>query len=134
MINFVKKYCYIVIPIIISILFVIVNYTFCLPSFESKVDGMIGIIGTLIGFLLTAITIFTGLSKDNIIMKRVVNYNHHIIFARCILFGVIFSILTITLWVFDINKSIIILFFLLSFIETIMASWYIYKLSLFSIN
>lgn len=133
MIVFIKKYCYISIPIIVTVVFFILKFTIGLPNFETKIDGMIGIIGTLIGFLLTAITVFTGISKDNIIMKRVISSNHHIIFARCILFGVIFSVLTIISWIFNMNESIIIIFFLLSFLETIMASWYIHKLSLFSL-
>lgn len=139
MINNIKKTCYISMPIIIGIILTVlffINKLFFKYDFDlsNKISTIIGIVGTLIGFLLTAITIFSGIPKDNVIFKRVIKYKHHIIFSKCVLFGIFFSSITIFIWIIGLNNNLILLGFILSFLETIMASWYIYKFSIFSLN
>lgn len=134
MIDFIKKTCYISIPVIFAAILVIIKFIFNISVNSEKVECMIGIIGTLIGFLLTAITIFTSLPKKNIVMKRAIKFNHHIIFSKCILLGIFFCVVTILFWLININVYFIYLFFIMSFLETIMAAWYIYKFCLFSIE
>ena len=139
LIDFIKKTCYISVPILIStflmVLFILnkflIKYNF---NITDKISTIIGIVGTLIGFLLTAITIFSGIPKDNQIFKKVIRYNHHIIFSKCVLLGILFSSLTMFIWIIGLSDKWILLGFTLSFSETIMASWYIYKFSIFSLK
>lgn len=127
-----KKYCYIVIPLITVILFIMLNSfkLFNVKNFQENLSTIVGISGTLIGFLFTAMTIFFSLNKDSRYMKNFKKYNHHIIFCRLITFGIIFLCLNITSWIFNINANLTILLFILGFEETIMSAYYTYKLSL----
>lgn len=133
--NFIKKYCYVSVPMIISILLVVMYFLNIFDNLklsETDTNTLVGIIGSLVGFLLTAITIFLSLPKDSIVMKRVKKYNHHKIFARCIMIGIICSCLTIFLWMFKVNDNIIVLFFISSILEVIMSAYYIYTFCLYS--
>lgn len=135
--KFLEKYCYIMYPVIticlICIIYVVLqklNINIILAKDFS--NTIIQISGTLIGFLLTAITIFLSLPKDTEVMKRVKKYKHHIIFSRCIFFGLFFSILSIFLWTFNISEMLVLISFGLALEETIMAVKYIYKLCIYN--
>ena len=87
MIDFIKKYCYLTIPITTFIIVCIIQFAKLIDFSNILIDeasNIIQISGTLIGFLLTAITIFLSLPKDTNLMKRVKKYNHHKIFSRCV--------------------------------------------------
>jgi len=135
---FFKKYCYIVNPILLTILFFILDYfnipthldIFKLKNIEDNVTTLIGMSGTLIGFLFTAMTILFSLNKDSKYMQNFKRYGHHIIFCRLNVLGILFLFLNIVMWLLNVNIKIIILPFVLGFAETIMASYYTYKLSL----
>ena len=85
--KFIKKYCYIAVPIITILIYLIayvINNKFNIIQISLNNDDstIIQISGTLIGFLLTAITIFLSLPKDTALMERVKKHNHHKIFFR----------------------------------------------------
>lgn len=138
LIVFIKKYCYAVIPVLLTVVFFILDYfniftyynKFILQNIEENITTLIGMSGTLIGFLFTSMTILFSLNKDSEYMKRFKKYGHHVIFCRLNILGITFLFLNIVLWLFNANIKVIILPFVLGFIETIMASYYIYKLSL----
>lgn len=129
---YIKKYCYIVIPILTIILLAILYYKklLILSENDNFLPTLIGISGTLIGFLFTAMTVFFSLNKNTEYMKNFKKYNHHIIFGRLITFGIIFLCINIIFWLFNLNKYIIIISFVLGLEETVMAAYYTYKLSL----
>lgn len=130
--KFIKKYCYIVIPIptilILTILYSLQILDF--PKNDDFLSTLVGIAGGLIGFLFTAMTIFFSLNKNTEYMKNFKRYNHHIIFGRLITFGIIFLCINIVFWLFNLNKYITVISFVLGLEETIMAAYYTYKLSL----
>jgi hypothetical protein len=133
---FIKKYCYIVIPIFTAFLMTVL-YSFRILSIQnddSFLPTIIGISGTLIGFLFTAMTIFLSLNKNTEFMMYFKKYNHHVIFGRLITFGTIFLCINIIFWLFKFNIYTIIISFILGLEETIMAAYYIYRLSLNSIK
>lgn len=135
MIRFIKKYCYIMVPVIISIVLVflyIIKFFNNVIFDENSINTLVSITGSLIGFLLTSITVFLSLPKENIVMQKVKKYKHHIIFSRCVICGIIFACLLIVIWILKADYYFIILCFILSLIETIMAAYYIYKLCLYS--
>lgn len=135
---FFKKYCYLVIPFLISMIYIIVDYFDIITYFnkeiikniENNITTLIGISGTLIGFLFTAMTILFSLNKDSKYMQNFKRYGHHRIFCKLNIFGIIFLFLNIISWLLNINIKITLLLFILGFIETIMAAYYTYKLSL----
>ncbi len=133
--NFIKKYCYLSIPIVTCIIIFIIHLTKILDFsgiFVNEASNIIQISGTLIGFLLTAITIFLSLPKDTKLMQRIKKYNHHKIFSRCVSIGLILLTLDICLWLIKVPNTYIVLIFLLGLEETLMAAYYIYKLCIYN--
>lgn len=133
-----KKYCYIVMPLLVTIIYFILDF-FNIPTCFDKtilknaqdnITTLIGISGTLIGFLFTAMTILFSLNKDSKYMQNFKKYGHHIIFCRLNILGILFLFLNVIAWILNVNIKITILFFVLGFVENIMASYYTYKLSL----
>lgn len=139
---FIKKYCYIVLPVVVTILYFFLDYFNIFTYFNNtivknindNVTTMIGISGTLIGFLFTAMTILFSLNKDSKYMQHFKMYGHSKIFSRLIILGILFLFLNVIVWFLNLNIKIVTLFFILGFVETLMASYYTYKLSLNSFN
>lgn len=128
-----KKYCYISCPVIVTIFFIFINKKiYSISVSEDRLNAIIGLLGTLVGFLLMAITVFLSLPKENIVIKRVKKYKHHKIFTKCILLGIFFSCLTILFWVMNFSVNLILITFLISISETMIAAYYIYLLCLYS--
>lgn len=132
MIKFVKKYCYISIPIFSMLILGILLFFDILSIIDVEKDSstIIGTSGTLIGFLFTAMTIFFSLNKDSKYMQNFKKYKHHIIFSRLVSGGIIALCINIVSWLFKFSSSIFICSFIIGIEETIMAAYYIYKLSL----
>lgn len=133
--NPIKKYCYISIPIITILFLYIANRNnICKLPDEQEIQEylatVVGISGSLVGFLFTAMTIFFSLNKDSKYMKNFKKYNHHFIFSRLVTFGIITLCLNIILWLFNANKYITVLSFIVGLEESLMSAYYIYKLAL----
>ena len=132
---FIKKYCYISIPMI-TVLIVAFLYIGKIVDFSSILiddsSNIIQISGTLIGFLLTAMTIFLSLPKDTVLMQRIKKYNHHKIFSRCVSMGLIILTIDILLWLLKVQHVYVILLFILGLEETLMSAYYIYKLCIYN--
>lgn len=131
---FIKKYCYITIPAVTLIILICIKYVFniewvnlCQTEDNST---LIGISGTLIGFLFTAMTIFFSLNKNQQYMQNFKRYNHHTIFGRLVILGIILLCINIFSWLTKLNQYIIITSFILGIEEFLMAAYYTYKLSL----
>jgi len=93
---------------------------------------IIGMSGTLIGFLFTAITVFLSLPKDSDVMKNVKSSKHHIIFGNCVMCGVIFLTLCILSWMLKLLSVIVVIFFLAGLVETLICVHYIYTLCVYN--
>ena len=132
MIKLLKKYCYISVPIIVlSLSICLYKLPICSKvELEDDMATLIQISGTLIGFLLTAITIFLSLPKDSNMMNRMKKYGHIEIFGKCITIGLIALTSSIVLWIINTPKNIIIVVFLMGLCDTLIAAYYIYKLCL----
>lgn len=133
--NFIKKYCYLTVPTVTFIIIYIIHFRKIVDFskvFIDETSNIIQISGTLIGFLLTAMTVFLSLPKDTQLMQRIKKYNHHKIFSRCVSMGLIILTIDILLWLVKISHIYIIFCFLLGLEETLMAAYYIYKLCLYN--
>ena len=133
--NFIKKYCYISIPTATSIVIAIIYFSkiICFSGILTNDDAtLIQISGTLIGFLLTTMTIFLSLPKDTQLIHRIKKYRHHKIFSRCASIGLIILTIDIFLYLIKIPSEFVIFIFLLGLEETLMAAYYIYKLCIYN--
>lgn len=136
----IKRYCYITIPIITVILISIIciirykffNFFVITEHITNDTSTLIQIAGTLIGFLLTAMTVFLSLPKETKLMQKIKKYNHHKIFSYCVTSGLVILTLDILLWILKFSTELIIIFFLLGLEETLMAAYYIYKLCIYN--
>lgn len=132
-----EKYCYISYPLITIILIVPLKllldyFSINIKLVENFSGTIVQISGGLIGFLLTAITIFLSFPKDTKIMQRFKKYRHHIIFSRCIFLGLFNLILSIFFWIFEASTLLVFLSFILGLEETIISVRYIYKLVIYN--
>lgn len=127
--NFVKRFCYIIFPVITAVILIILyirqNY---LKNLEFDISTIIQIAGTLIGFLFTAITIFASIPKDTDYMKRFEKHQHKKIFGRCISLGIIILTICIIIWLLGISDELIVLSFLIGLEETLFSAYYLYRL------
>lgn len=136
--KFFKKYCYATMPIISLMLFMSIVYGLKYDSIISNMSSednlgiIIGMAGTLIGFLFTAITIFLNLPKDSDVMKLVKSSRHHIIFGKCVICGVVFLALCIVLWMFNLPSVTIVMLFVAGLTETLICVHYIYRLCIYN--
>ena len=133
--NLIKKYCYLTIPLGTSIIICIIHFTKIVNFSDTVIDessNIIQISGTLIGFLLTAMTIFLSLPKDTKLMQRIKKYHHHKIFSRCVSLGLVILTLDICLWLLKVSHIYVIFTFLLGLEDTLMAAHYIYNLCIYN--
>ena len=133
----IAKYCYMAYPfitiIILSILyFICLKFNFKLDFANNMSESLIQISGSLIGFLLTAITVFLSLPKDNKIMQRVKKYNHHRIFGKCIFSGLLILSISIFLWIFKAPEWSILMSFIFGLEEVIISAYYVYILCIYN--
>lgn len=130
--KFIKKYCYVTIPMISIIILLILNKKNILIILdrENFSETLISISGNLIGFLFTAITIFLSLNKESNYMRNLKKYNHHIIFGRLVSCGIISLMVNIISWIFNWDFYIFTIAFIIGLEETVMAAYYTYKISL----
>ena len=130
----IKKYCYISIPLLTVVVLLLlyiskkINFN---ELFEDDSSTLIQISGTLIGFLLTAMTIFLSLPKDTTLMKRIKKYGHHKIFSRWVSTGLIILTIDILMWLLKISTVYIVFVFLICLEETLLSAYYIYKLCIY---
>ena len=129
--RFIKKYCYLTIPsLLLPIIYLLYKFNLLNIQFNDEYfPTLVSISGTLIGFLLTAMTIFFSLNKNIEYMRNFKKYKQHIVFSRIITFGIIFLSLNIGIWLFNGNSYIIVATFLIGLLETLMATYYTYRLA-----
>lgn len=130
MINFIKKYCYSIIPIITIIIYLICDFLKhnSINSLEFDISTIIQMSGTLIGFLLTAISIFATIPKNTDYMRRFELHQHKKIFSRCIGLGIILLAICIFLWLMKTKSIYVVLTFILGFEETLFSAYYLYRM------
>ncbi len=129
MIKLIKQYCYIVFPIVTIIVLIFSYFKFeYIKSLTYDISTIIQMSGTLVGFLVTAITIFASVPKNTEYMKRFEKHQHKKIFGRCISLGIIFLVICIIIWLLRFSDMFIALVFVLGLQETIISAYYLYRL------
>mgnify|MGYP003373993920 CR=1 FL=1 len=127
--NFIKQYCYLIFPITTIIILTIAYFKIqYVKTIDYDIATIIQISGTLIGFLLTAITIFATIPKNTDYMRRFVKHQHETVFRRSISLGMIFLSICIFIWIIQIPNEFIALLFVLGLEETLFSAYYLYRL------
>lgn len=127
--NFIKQYCYCIFPSISFIILIIIYYKIqYIKDLKYDVSTIIQIAGTLIGFIVTAITIYASIPKNTDYMRRFIKHQHEKVFRRSISLGIIFLSICILLWLIAVPEPIIVLSFLLGLEETLFSAYYLYRL------
>ena len=131
--NKIKYHSCVIIPIITSLLISIFNKIFGILSYfkSDKIDVLISIAGAFIGILIMVLTIYISLPRDSENMKKIKKSGHHHIFVSNIMAGIILYMICIIFWIFCEDNKYALFAFLLGFSNTVISSWYIYRLTEF---
>jgi len=126
-ISWLKLKSCIIIPLCTAVIAFIVNNKFSIIDniSNSKLEPLIGVIGALMGVLITILTIYVSFPKDSSHMKRIRETGHHRIFISNINMGIILYTICILFWLFGVDDNIIIIIFLCGFSNTIVGAYYI---------
>lgn len=126
-----NKYCFIYAPIVGTIIMIILEYfnvTDSLADTSLKYE-VIGIAGTLAGFLLTIYVMFYSLNQNTEYIKKLSRHKHIKIFTNCVIYGMIFLVTDIFLVFIDIPEIIVKLLFMCGLSELICTMYYIFVIS-----
>lgn len=120
------KSCFII-PLITAAIVLFLNKKLSIVDniSSSKVEALIGVIGALMGVLITVLTIYVSFPKESMHMKRIRETGHHHIFISNINMGIILYTICILFWLFGLKDSIIIVMFLSGLSNTIVGAYYI---------
>ena len=125
-----RKYCYIINPLIVFLGVIALFFADIFPTYKMslKAEFMANTGVAIAAFLFTSSTIFQMLDPErSIFAKNLMRSEHPKIFMRIILLGILSGMASVIIYAFD-CKSVVWVPFSISIIETIMATWYIYKI------
>lgn len=126
--EFIRKYAYLVAPVLAIFIYVILNKYLELEIAEEFNSNVINVSAVLAGFLFASLGIIIALPENKFIQRlKLVGYMD-IIHASMFL-GVIFLVLTLTFGLFNVSHKIKIILFVAGLSETILSSYYLYKIT-----
>lgn len=129
--NFIRRFCYIVIPLISVIVLLVLFY--CFPELNSvggeRLSIMPSIAGTLAGFLLAGIALLSeGPKATSVFIRRFYASNHFKIILRTIFFGIIWSLACVLTYVLIPMVILVMSLFVMTISNTVIATWYVYRI------
>lgn len=115
------------------------NYLKDFYTDPANLAAVASIDGTLIGFLITAFTIFMGIiNKDTGFVKRAKKYTYDRIFAKTIITGTLAFILSIIFWMFQkepfLFNRLCVYTFITGIIETGLSLFYLFVFIIYGDN
>lgn len=122
-----KKYSYILVPSAISIISIIVQKNIYVQNMN--MDTLISIAGAFIGIMITNLTLYVTFITSNTNVNNIIESPHHKIFINTINAGVIYFILCILIWLFNLSNMIIISLFLMGLTNVVISLYYISKIA-----
>ncbi len=138
MINRIKSYIKYnsapIVPLSIFLFLYIVNlkYHFIDNIIEQKIDILIDIETSLIGILLTVLTIYLSFPKSESVKIRMKKSGHNHILLSNVFIGIISFTVSLLVWLFWDNKVIVLLLFMCGLSNTLITGYYIAILSDYS--
>lgn len=98
----------------------------------SKINDLANIFVSIIGILLTVLTIYLSFPKSEIVIKRMKDSHHNTIFLRNIGMGMILLLIATMMWIFCPYNDVIIILFCSAMSNVIISAYYVFALSKFS--
>lgn len=127
--NKIKLYSFIIFPTITIIIVWILMKKSVLKFNYENMDTLISIIVTLIGILLTILTIYLSFPKTDKIVERMKKTKHNEILLKNIFCGICLLSFAVLLWMFSLCYKGIVILSVASFSNIIICSYYLYELS-----
>lgn len=124
----IKYYSFIVFPLLVAVTFGIVFKKFNISIDDSKMDVLVSIAASLIGVLLTIITILLAIPKDPERFELLKNSLHYKIYMRNVILGLALFLATIFLWFFDIPSMWPAICFFAAISNSVIISYYTFSL------
>lgn len=128
-----RTYSYFVAPIVAILAYLFFNKYFKLEINQEFDSNIINVSAVLSGFLFTSLGIIIAL-PSNRFTEHLKKVGYMDIIHRAMFIGIILLVVTLTLGLFSINHKIKILFFVAGLSETILSSYYLYKVTTLSSN
>lgn len=132
----VDKYSYIFMMLILTLIFVILHYfTDILELINCDLsETLIGSAFTMLGFLITALTIFISADKNTKFMSLIIKIGHRNIFYSTIILALAFNLLTIIFGIFDANIKLLSYFTLMGLGQILIIIKYSIQISLYNVS
>ncbi len=125
----IKYYSYFIFPMIICIICSVINGNHNFLNIDSnKVQILVSISASFIGVLLTVLTIYLAVPKNETKIKRLKESYHEQIYLKNIITGIIFFLISIISWIFFDNSYISALTFLAGMANIIISVYYTFAL------
>lgn len=124
----IRKYAYLVFPFVSVFIYIICNKIFEIEINNEFNSNIINVSAVLAGFLFTSLGIIISLPQNKFIEQlRLVGYMD--VIYKAMFLGIIFLISTLILGLFNIAHKVKIILFVSGLAETILSSYYLYKVT-----
>ncbi len=127
----IKYHSAIIFPVISTVLLLIADkkYKIFLKIPENKIDILVDIIISIVGIFLTILTIYLSFPKTDIIKQRMKNTGHNHILLSNICIGIIILSISLIIWLFTSQYSIVICLFCAGLVNLLITGYYVLVLS-----
>lgn len=128
--GFIKYHSCIILPTTIFIICYLLNSYFkCFNSIESrKADTLASISASFIGVLITILTIYLAVPKNDFVKKRLKDSKHEHIYLFNILVGMVVFLGATIYWIFFDNPAILVMLFLSGITNIVVTIYYTFSL------
>lgn len=112
--GFIKYHSCVIFPTLFAMLAYFLNQKFNFANIEDpdKITSLASLDASLIGVLITILTIYLAVPKGDFIKKRLKNSKHERIYLYNILVGIIILFVSILSWIFFDNVSLLVILFI----------------------
>ena len=124
-----KLYSYLIFPAIIAVILKGLMKKSVIEFNTQNIDTLISVIVTLIGVLLTVLTIYLSFPKSDKIVERMKQTRHNEILLKNIFCGICLLLVALIIWLFSSHYDLIVILLVSSFSNIIICGYYLYALS-----
>lgn len=124
----IRKYSYLILPIISIAIYIICNKLFEIEIDSEFNSNIINVSAVLAGFLFSSLGIIISIPQNKFI-DRLKTVGYMDIIYRSMFLGIIFLISTLIFGLFNIIHKVKIILFISGLSETILSSYYLYKVT-----
>lgn len=125
----IKYYSFIIFPLLVFVTFFLLYNNKIISIDEAKMETIVSISASMVGVLITVITIFLAIpSKDPERFARLKNSLHYDIYMRNVIAGIILFLATVLLWFFNAPPYFPVSTFLSGISNSVIVTYYTFTL------